>query len=156
MNTIHKQFISYGSSPVDLSDKILKGRPYGGLPVMVRRKITQYCKVIDNSDPSFICMQICTDNFNITVVNWYLPYYSGEDSLEIYLNLLAKIHSVVVENDSNVTYIVGDFNAHVDSKMFEELESFCKNNNYIISDVKHLGKFSGIYKYVSDAYGSCR
>ena len=37
LNKINDNFISLGSSPVDLSNKLLKGRPYGGLAFLIKK-----------------------------------------------------------------------------------------------------------------------
>ena len=61
-NNVHKDFISFSSSPVDLSKELLVGRPYGGLAILVRKDLAENVKVVDISDSRFMCIRIDMNN----------------------------------------------------------------------------------------------
>ena len=55
-----------------------------------------------------------------------MPYDNEGDSFEIYIDLLNKIQSVVIEYNFSVVLTMGDFNCHIRTN---ELMSFIIDNN---------------------------
>ena len=103
-----------------------------------------------------MCIKIDMNNEKFLLFNCYLPYYDNGRNLELYVHLLAKMHSLVLDNDCSKSIIIGDFNCNVDSILFNELTNFCIDNEYLIADVDRLGYNSGSFTYVSDANNDCR
>ena len=156
INTISNNFIAFSSSPVDLSAGLLVGRPYGGLSILVKKNIANYFKVIDISDPNFICAEISLGDKNFMLFNCYMPHFDGGRNLEIYINIINKMQSIILEHDHGNVIMMGDFNCHLDTELFHELLQFCSTNSYILADVDFLGRTSNAFTYVSDFNGSCR
>ena len=150
LNEIDENFISISSSPVDLSSKLLKGRPYGGLSFLIKKQIYPLIKIVETNSDSFKCIQIKTTIDYISIFNCYLPHYDGGKNLEAYINLLGEINSFIVEINCSNSILMGDFNCHLNTPLFNELVDYCNDNNLILSDVKILGENSSTYTYVSD------
>ena len=46
LSGVHADFLANGTSAVDVSNKILVGRPYGGTTILYRKSIADYIKFI--------------------------------------------------------------------------------------------------------------
>ena len=156
LNSIHPDFISIGSSPVDFGNELLIGRPYGGLGILYKKSLSSYIKIIDKSDTNFLCAELKYNDRKILLINCYLPHYDDGRNLEIYIDLLHRINSLILASMYSDVIIMGDFNCDVNSILFDELEIFCEQNSYNISDVDILLKDSNSFTYVSDATGNTR
>jgi len=51
LSGVHADFWSYGSSAMDMSNKILVGRPYGGTAILYRKSIADHIAVVPTNDP---------------------------------------------------------------------------------------------------------
>ena len=82
LQNVHKDFNGTGVTPMDTSNNLLSGRPYGGVGVMWRKNLDHMCKVIKFDDPRLIGLEIsCDDNIKINIIGVYLPYekYDNHD-----------------------------------------------------------------------------
>ena len=156
LNSIHPDFVSIGSSPVDFGNGLLVGRPYGGLGILYKKSLSSYIKVVDKSDTSFLCVELKCKDRKVLLINCYLPHYDDGRNLEIYINLLYKINSLILASMYSDVIILGDFNCDINSILFNELVVFCGENSLNISDVDILKEESNSFTYVSDATGNTR
>ena len=46
LNNCHDGYVGYGVSPVDSSDGIISGRPYGGVGFLWKRSLDQYITIL--------------------------------------------------------------------------------------------------------------
>ena len=157
LNNVSTSFCSISSSPVDLSEGILVGRPYGGLAILFKKSLASNIKVIESTSKRLLMVEIVNnDSSKILLVNCYLPYDNGIDSFELYINLLYEIQAVVTENNYIDVLMMGDFNCDINSDLFGELSEFSNQNNYFMSDIVLLGINSNTKTFYSDANGSMR
>ena len=82
----------------------------------------------------------------------YLPTES-ENNLLSYIDYLAKIKALIISAATNSTAVIGDFNSKPPSSLFYlELQRFCDDNSFVMSDVALLPHDS--YTYVSDTHNT--
>ena len=136
MSTIDDNFYARGTSAMDTSAGILRGRPHGGLAILWRKDL-QGCKVLDMEDNRLMCLELSTDNKSLILINVYLPCDSV-DNTDDFLFYLAKINSFIVNHHSPYACVIGDFNANMkegcQSHFEEELKKFCVSENFTIAD----------------------
>ena len=46
LSTIHPEFEGMGVSAIDSSSGIISGRPFGGVAILTRKKMRQYCNFV--------------------------------------------------------------------------------------------------------------
>ena len=124
LGTIDNDFSFFGSSPVDLSQQLLVGRPFGGVAFLYRKSLALYVTRIQTSDDRLICIDINVDSQNFRIINCYLPYDTNENDAD-YIGYLAKIHCLMDDHPNNCVISIGDFNAHPQSRFGNELLNFC-------------------------------
>ena len=158
LGNIHKDFTFIASSPVDLSNGILTGRPYGGLAVLYNKNLMSCIKLIDDSDKRLLFIDLKFNDFSVLLVNCYMPYMSSPNSIDQaeYINLLYRIQSVIIDFNFFNVLMMGDFNCHPNTLYFKELVSFTIDYNYILSDVDLLGISSNTFTFISDINSSKR
>ena len=77
-----------------------------------------------------------------------------------YMNYLGKVDSIIQSADTNYVLVIGDMNADtysgsdsVRNSLFgRELVSFCRENNFILSDVEKLASNNDIFTHYSAAH----
>lgn len=107
LNNLHRDFIAFSSSAMShaISRGILRGRPYGGVAVLIRKKYASYfsCLVCDER------MVIVTAG-NVVFVNLYLPTIVNAETKESVVDLLALLDGVTDDNSNKDVIIGGDLN----------------------------------------------
>ena len=150
---VDSMFSFYGKSPVDLSQSLLYGRPFGGVAFLYNKTLSNVITRIETNDDRLICIDIDINGNVIRLINCYLPYDNGTNDAD-YINYLAKIHELMDSHPNNNVLAVGDFNAHPQSRFGNELHGFCRDYGYVISDLHKLPEDT--YTWVSDATGHTR
>ena len=153
LSSINSEFTYYAVSPVDLSNHLLTGRPFGGVAFLYRKNLASCIQRIDISNDRIICIDMKLDDNCIRVINCYLPYFNGYNDAE-YIDCLAKIHCLITEHPNGNVLVVGDFNAHTQSRFGNELKNFCTSYDYCICDVELMPHDT--YTWISDATGHTR
>ena len=71
---VHKDFCAFSLSAVD-DQKLLVGRPYGGLSILWRRSLDSFCRLNKFDDHRIVGFNIETEFSSLFIINVYLPYY---------------------------------------------------------------------------------
>ena len=79
-------------SSIDTKKGLLMGRPFGGIPILWRKSISQISKFITFDDDRMLGIIINIENYRILILNVYLPYQSDEN-YSSYLEYLGKIEA---------------------------------------------------------------
>lgn len=58
LSTIDPDFVFFGSSAVDISSGLLRGRPYGGTAILCRRNITKSVKLVNCNNPRITAIEL--------------------------------------------------------------------------------------------------
>ena len=153
LQNIHPDFYGYGTSPVDLRDGPMLGRPRGGLAVLWRKTIAQnFTLHSDICKDRILVFEITTKNESCIFLNVYMPYQCN-DNLDMYLDCLGDISAVHDEYNTSNFCIIGDLNADIDNGIFgPELHNFCLDLNFRISDMCFLPPDT--YTYISNAWNT--
>jgi exonuclease III len=162
MSKLHElsaDYMCYGVSAMDtvLSENILKGRPYGGVAIMVRNKYFDYCKVI-------LCAErlVAVSFGDVIFVNVYFPCSSKIDFKEIFLDLMSQLRDLIDLFTDKTFIIGGDFNLNFDvnnwsTLMFKQFmvdADLCLCNELFASSVNYtychesLGYFSYVDYFI--------
>ena len=161
LSQISSQFYARGVSSMDTSSSLLNGRPFGGLAILWRKKLGTSITPVLYDDDRLLGLEIKSlDNSLLLIVNTYLPFCSNEN-LDVYLDYLGKINSIVESTNSPYHVVMGDFNADLrckngnatSHKFGRELVSFCKAENLYISDLNFLNN-SNTFTFTSSSNGT--
>lgn len=74
----------------------------------------------------------------------------------VFTDCLGTVSAIVEETKIESVYIMGDFNAHPGRPFYDELLSFCAEQNWSCVDIDKLGVDSDTITFVSDINGSKR
>ena len=153
LSKVHPDFEGMGISAIDDTCNILSGRPYGGLAILIRRKIRPICDFIFYDDTRIMGIQIKNRDECLYFVNVYLPYQCP-DNYDLYVEYLGKLSAIIEDYESSKVGIIGDFNAAVGTTFEGELLEVCTHHELIISDYEHFGRNSSQFTFVSDAHST--
>ncbi|XP_063374960.1 uncharacterized protein LOC134662618 [Cydia amplana] len=91
LNTIDENFCSTGTSAVDTSAGMLRGRPYGGVGLLWRRSAFQSVSVVQCENARLCAIKIMTaDNQLVIVVSVYMPTDCSDNVAE-FTDCLAEV-----------------------------------------------------------------
>jgi exonuclease III len=156
LTTIHSSFYCTGVSSMRCDQKVLRGRPYGGLGILWRKSIGQCCSVVPYDDPRILGLEVSTDSNRALIVNLYMPY-DCSDNEDDFMYYLGKISDIIETHSNSHVFVMGDFNANIKcgnvSSFGKMLKSYCTDENLVIADEKHLD--SDTFTFVSSAHNTC-
>lgn len=120
-------YICFGKSAMDAAvrSSVLKGRPFGGLCILLKSQIAQ---IVRYSKISERYAAIIIDNY--LIVNVYFPTISNDADLCIVQSMIADIEEIIVSYPGLQIVCGGDFNVNLDkltghSRIFASLMSDC-------------------------------
>ena len=142
-----------GVSAIDSSSGIITGRPYGGVAILIRKKLRQHCNFVFYDDARITGLELKLLSGSIHLLNVYLPYQC-HDNYDVYVEYIGKLSAIIEDCSTSKIAIIGDFNADVGTAFETELLSFCADRELIISDHDFFGRCSDKYTYVSDAHST--
>lgn len=149
LTTISEQHYSYGTYSVDYEDGLCAGRPHGGTAILWSKTLST--KIIKNHDQSVIGIEVDLGSTSICLINVYMPYCCSSN-IDDYLDHLGKLTTMLHEQECPNMCMLGDFNAGTTNMFGQLLSSFCKDNDFTVSDQILLPADS--FTYISDAHGS--
>ena len=65
LSNIHPSFTGFGSSAMNNDFKIVKGRPYGGIGILIRNDLFSHCSITEYGDDRILGVAYNKDNENI-------------------------------------------------------------------------------------------
>ena len=153
ISTIHPDFESYGISAIQDSEEIVRGRPYGGLAILVRKQFRRFCEFQTFDDSRLLSVTISSPIEKYCFINVYMPF-QHDDNYAMFMECIGKISASIEDSDISNFIILGDFNSAVDTAFESELLEFCTSYDLSISDYEFYGRDSGQFTYVSDAHST--
>jgi len=116
-----------------LKTGVFRGRPFGGIGVLVNRSLAKGTSLVVNSERLIIVMV-----GSVYVANVYLPDSSNSSRDEIVSDICSQIESHVDFNSNNTVIIGGDFNLEFlnDTSCCKDLNSFLLDNDLCVCDTK--------------------
>jgi len=128
----------------------VKGRPYGGTAILVKKQFENSIKEVDSSDPRLLSILLDTKKGKLLVINVYLPCNSFQND-DLITEYFGAIESRISKSDCMVI-VMGDFNVSPLSKKFSELQQLCCDLELEVADVNQLDENS--FTFVSKSNGA--
>ena len=148
LNDISCDYLAFGVSAVNLSDDLLRGRPYGGTAILYRKALAGGISVVDCHQPRMCAIKVDTDKGPILLINVYMPTDSSDDcSYGEYVDMCSKIITVFTDSDAVAFVAAGDFNCRPNSRFSKIFNQFLIQNDLVCIDFNHL---DSVFTYVSD------
>ena len=91
------------------SSDLLRGRPFGGLAIIVKRDYVNVCECVFDSDR--LVAILLND---VLIVNVYFPCSSKADVKEVTLEVLGQLDEVFTSNVYENVIVGGDLNCNLD------------------------------------------
>lgn len=149
LGSIHDDFAYTGTSAVDTSSGILRGRPFGGVALLWRKSVFTTVSVVKCNSPRLAAIKVQLFDRQMLVFSVYMPT-NCNDNLTEFTSCLSQVNSIIDSNNIQTAFILGDFNAHVNELFYKELIDFCDEQRWICADIELLPPDS--YTFVSDAH----
>ena len=134
--SLDDRFYGQGVSAMDAGNKLLRGRPHGGLGILWRKTLVG-CKIINLPNPRIMSMHIDNIQNSMKIFNVYMPC-DHTDNRDECLEILSYLNTAVEESDAPYIAMIGDFNANIQTganTLFgKELKRFCREELMSISD----------------------
>ena len=125
LNNVHKDFIAWGSSAVNITDDVRHRRPYGGTTILYKKCIAQNINVISLQNTRLSAITLSSDIGKLLIVNVYAPCdYGSVQSMDEYNDLLGALASVLLTTLFEHCVIAGDFNCDRESRFYPLLVDF--------------------------------
>ena len=154
LNALHEDFVSYGSSPIDLQSGPLIGRPYGGVAILYRKSIAHAVTCLESVNDRIISITISNAVGGSCILSSvYMPFFSNEN-FDNYIECLAELKNICDSSHSSMCIFGGDFNANLGTPFHTLIENFCADENLCIFDEKYLDHDDNVFTFLSDAHGS--
>ncbi|XP_070577261.1 uncharacterized protein [Ptychodera flava] len=131
------------------------GRPYGAVGILWRKSLS-----------GLVNIQICTYNEDRIIglkLQWstkrllILCIYMQtdcEENYHLYIDHLSNIKNIIDDEGINSVLVLGDWNAYPERPFGKELDRFCSEHQYILSDCLLLDDTTNHFTYVSRAHHS--
>ena len=74
VSQISDKFQSINVSSMSLDDKLLTGRPHGGLSILWDKSLSNSVKTIQHDESRIIGIEVQSNHFTILFLSVYLPY----------------------------------------------------------------------------------
>ena len=111
LSSIDEEFSCTGTSAVDMSSGMLRGRPHGGLGILWRQKVFPNVIVVPCNNPRICAIRVVLPERSILVVNVYMPVDAAANLVE-FTDILGSVSAIIDSCNIDCVYILGDFNAH--------------------------------------------
>ena len=146
------RYICFGSSAMRscVESGVLYGRPFGGVSVLVNKRL-QHCTEIICSSDRFVAVIVG----NVLIFNIYMPCVGTPDREIIVDQLLLEIHNYMRKYVNYYIMLGGDFNTDLNkhSQTFITINQFSDDNALSRCD-SLSGAHDNEYTYYNDAQGS--
>lgn len=155
LSEIHPDFDYTGSSAVDLSAGVLRGRPHGGVAILWRRSLFSNVSIIQSESNRIAAIKVSTSGSDFVVCSVYMPTDCTEN-FPVFTKCLGLLNAIVESGEVESVYLLGDFNAHYPETFGKEMLSFCLEQKWICADYEYLNIDSDNFTFISEAHNCKR
>ena len=153
VSNLCEEFSSFSLSSMSTENKLIRGRPHGGISIMWRKTLSRGVKIIQYDDERILGIELKTSDFIILILCIYMPYECNEfyDDFCFYLD---KVKCIIESANTPYVFVMGDFNADIKSSSIfgSELIEFCNMNDLCFIDKSML--LSDTFTYVSQSHNT--
>ena len=153
LSEIDTDFEGFGISAIDDSTNIVRGRPYGGTAILIRKQYRSIAQFHTYNCSRLLGVQLTCNDLSLLFISVYMPYQC-DDNYELFMEYVGKLSALIEESPTSYVTILGDFNAVIDTQFEAELRELCSNLDLVVSDCDFYGRTSGMFTHVSNAHGS--
>lgn len=150
LDSIHADFLSFGTSAMNLEESVRTGRPHGGMGIMWKRNLDKAIERLEY-DSRIQGVKLSSQGWSILFLNVYMPTAKRENAEEIQ-DCLARIQVIANKSDATHKVLIGDWNSKPGAVEFDWLKQIAADSSFSIVDFEKLP--AGTYTFVSDAHGS--
>lgn len=153
-NKTFPDYFTFGTSAMSdaVESGVLRGRPYGGVSILVRNEWRSITRFLYSSDR---CLLLKISD--MLIVNVYLPCTGTEDRMLIIDDILCNIENYMYEHSSCSILIGGDLNCDLDSP--SQAADLIRNfmSDHCLTRCDKLTGSAKINTYINGAlgFGSC-
>ena len=156
LKNVNSNFHASGVSSMVTDQGILNGRPHGGLGVLWNKNLGDAITIRGHNE-RLMSLNFTHNDHSFLLLNIYMPYddrSSHSDNYELFMSLLGDVYTIADEHPTSSVIIMGGWNSNVisGSVFGRELENFCTEYKYIISDMELLGRNSGTLTFYSESH----
>ena len=137
LTNINKNVNSFSISSVNLEDKILVGRPYGGLTFIWKNDLSKNVQIREYKDSRILGLSLSLEGKSILILNVYVPTNSP-NYCEEFTIYMGKISAILSNCEEENVCVIGDMNASPGNSRFDEIKSLCRDHEMVIADVEIL------------------
>jgi len=130
---------------------ILKGRPFGGLAILVKQEHSKSCKLV------FKSARVIAITYNETLlINIYFPCSTTKDSRDLLTELIGNLEEICSQTPCSNIIIAGDFNCDLDCNSWfaRYINEFVIRNKLHICDCSSANPTMN-YTYIHETLGHC-
>ena len=129
ISQLNPNFSGFGISSMSLDDKFITGLPHGGeggIGILWEKSLSQITNIIKYEDTRILGLEIKCNNAILLFLCVYLSY-ECDMFYDDYIFYLNKIKIIIESANTSYVFVLGDFNADIqsDSVFGSELVEFC-------------------------------
>jgi len=128
------QYSCFGSSAMTscVENGILRGRPFGGVMTLVKKKLQKHSKIVCAAD-RYVIVSVG----DLLIINVYLPCVGSDNRLLVYEEVLGGVCSFMQSHPSCEVVFGGDFNTDLDmvNEVSDLVNCFIADNGLYRCDV---------------------
>ena len=125
---IDSDFERFGISAIDDSTNIDRGRPYGGMAILIRKQHRSIAQFYTYNCVRLLGVQLTCNDVSLLFISVYMPYQC-DDNYELFMEYVGKLSALIEESPTSYVAILGDFNAGIDIQFEAEL---CSNLDHVV------------------------
>ncbi|XP_063390109.1 uncharacterized protein LOC134675729 [Cydia fagiglandana] len=152
---IDTRFGYTGTSAMDTTVGMIRGRPYGGVALMWNKSVFPNVSIVQCDNARVSAIKINLPRESLLVFSVYMPTDKIMNLVE-FTDCLSLVSATIINEDVRLAYILGDFNAHPGELFYNEMINFCSEQKWTCADIETLGLRSNTYSFISEANGSRR
>lgn len=111
LGSIDNNFAYTGTSAVDTSAEVLRGRPYGGVALLWRKDVFPMVNVVKCSSVRLTAIKATLKDRSVMFFSVYMPIDSSENLVE-FTECLSEITAIIENQHVDSVFMLGDYNAH--------------------------------------------
>ena len=127
LHKVHPDFEGIAVSSMKENNGLTHGRPYGGIGILLNKRLRKYCDFQTYDDSRLIALEFISESDKLLFVNVYMPYQC-DDNYDLFVEYLGKLTAILESAHSSKVCFVGDFNANVNTRFETELIEMCTQN----------------------------